>query len=94
MKYNRYYKELIFMSPLEQALYNFLLEHRCEVSDPEYPDFCRCAQAREAKLRAALTPAQAKLLDSLLLDAQLKAGAEREALFQSALRLGLELGRL
>ena len=82
------------MSPLEQALYNFLLEHRCEVSDPEYPDFCRCAQAREAKLRAALTPAQAKLLDSLLLDAQLKAGAEREALFQSALRLGLELGRL
>ena len=70
------------MSPLEQALYNFLLEHRCEVSDPEYPDFCRCAQTREAKLRAALTPAQAKLLDNLLLDAQLKAGAEQEALFQ------------
>ena len=82
------------MSTLEQALYNFLLEHRCEVSDPEYPDFCRCAQAREAKLRAALDPEQVRLLDALLLERQLQTGAEQEALFQHAFQLGLELGRL
>ena len=82
------------MSPLEQALYNFLMESRYAVLDPECPDFCRCAQAREATLRAALTPAQAKLLDGFLLERQLKASAEREALFRHALRLGLELGRL
>ena len=82
------------MSPLEQTLYDFLLKERCQVPDPEYPDFCRCAQAQEQALRAALTPAQTDVLDALLLELQLKAGAEQEALFQSALRLGLELGRL
>ena len=82
------------MSPLEQALYDFLMEKRYEVPDPEYPDFCRCAQGREASLRAALTPAQAELLDSFLLEARLKTDAEQEAMFQHALHLGLELGRL
>ena len=82
------------MSPLEQALYDFLMANRYEVPDPEYPDFCRCAQGREASLRAALTPSQAKLLDSFLLEARLKTDAEQEAVFQHALHLGLELGRL
>lgn len=82
------------MSPLEQALYSFLLEHRYEVSDPEYPDFCRRAQAREAGLRAALSPAQVNLLEGFLLERQLQDSAEQEALFQAALGLGLELGRL
>ena len=36
------------MSPLEQALYDFLMANRYEVPDPEYPDFCRCAQGQEA----------------------------------------------
>ena len=45
------------MPPLEQALYDFLMANHYEVPDPEYPDFCRCAQGREASLRAALTPA-------------------------------------
>ena len=82
------------MSPLEQALYDFLMEKRYEVHEPEYPDFCRCAQGREASLRAALTPSQAELLDSFLLEARLKTDAEQEAMFQHALHLGLELGRL
>ena len=82
------------MSPLEQALYHFLVENHCEVQAPEYPDFCRCAQAQEERLRAALGPKQLKLLDHLLLEQQLKAGAELEAVFLSALHLGLELGRL
>ena len=82
------------MSPLEQVLYHFLLEHRWEVDDPEYPDLCRCAQAREERLRAALSPAQVKLLEGFLLERRLQDGAEREALFQAALGLGLELGRL
>ena len=82
------------MSPLEQVLYDFLLEHRWEVREPEYPDFCRCAQMQEANLRATLSPAQASLLDGFLLERQLKTGAEQEAVFQAALRLGLELGRL
>ena len=82
------------MSPLEQALYDFLMANRYEVPDPEYPDFCRCAQGQEAALRAALDPKQTRLLDALLLECQLKAGAEREAMFLHALHLGLELGRL
>ena len=82
------------MSPLEQALYDFLMEKRYEVHEPEYPDFCGCAQGREASLRAALTPSQAELLDSFLLEARLKTDAEQEAMFQHALHPGLELGRL
>lgn len=82
------------MSPLEQALYDFLMEKRYEVHEPEYPDFCRCVQGREARLRAALDPEQARLLDALLLEQQLKTGAEQEAMFRHALHLGLELGRL
>ena len=82
------------MPPLEQALYDFLMANHYEVPDPEYPDFCRCAQGREESLRAALTPAQAELLDSFLLEARLKTDAEQEAMFQHALHLGLELGRL
>ena len=82
------------MSPLEQALYDFLMEKRYEVHEPEYPDFCRCAQGQEAALRAALDPEQVRLLDALLLERQLKTDAEQEAIFQHALHLGLELGRL
>ena len=82
------------MPPLEQALYDFLMANRYEVPDPEYPDFCRCAQGQDAALRAALDPEQVRLLDALLLERQLQTGAEREALFQAALGLGLELGRL
>ena len=82
------------MSPLEQALYDFLMEKRYEVHEPEYPDFCRRTQAREAGLRAALSPAQVNLLEGFLLERQLQDSAEQEALFQAALGLGLELGRL
>ena len=82
------------MSPLEQALYDFLMAQRYQVQDPEYPDFCRCAQRREASLRAALSPDQVELLEGFLLERRLQRGAEREALFQAALGLGLELGRL
>ena len=82
------------MSPLEQALYDFLMEKRYEVHEPEYPDFCRCSKRREAALRAALDPEQVRLLDALLLERQLQTGAEQEAMFQHALHLGLELGRL
>ena len=82
------------MSPLEQALYDFLMEKRYEVHEPEYPDFCRCAQGQEAALRAALDPEQVRLLDALLLERQLQTDAEQEAMFQHALHLGLELGRL
>lgn len=82
------------MSPLEQALYDFLMEKRYEVHEPEYPDFCRCAQSQEVSLRAALGPDQTRLLDALLLEQQLKTGAEQEAMFRHALHLGLELGRL
>ena len=82
------------MSPLEQVLYDFLLEHRWEVREPEYPDFCRCAQGQDTALRASLDPEQVRLLDALLLERQLQTGAEQEAMFQHALHLGLELGRL
>ena len=82
------------MSPLEEALFRFLMDRRYAVGDPEYPDLCRSAQGREERLRSALPPEQARALEDLLLALQLKAGAELEAMFASALRLGLELARL
>ena len=82
------------MSPLEQALYQFLTEHRFAVSDGEYPDFCRSARGWEDRLCGALSPEQESQLSGLLLALQLKTGAELEGMFAAALRLGLELGRL
>ena len=42
------------MSPLEEALFRFLMDRRYTVGDPEYPDLCRSAQGREERLRSAL----------------------------------------
>ena len=41
------------MSPLEEALFRFLMDRRCVVEDPEYLDLCRSAQGREERLRSA-----------------------------------------
>ena len=82
------------MSDLLETLYRFVLDHRYTVLDPEYPDFCRCAQAREDQLRASLTEEQCRLLDGMLWDNACKSDVEREAVFRCGLALGMELGRI
>jgi len=81
------------MTDLTGTLYEFVMQNRMGGvwDDPEYSDFCRCAQAREQALRQRLDPEGAQLLDDLLGELSRRHWVEQEVLFHRTLSLSGEL---
>ena len=84
------------MTEIMETLYTYAQSHAVAAflaQDAEYERCTQCAQAQEAKLRAALAPDEVITLKTLLDERDLQLFIQERAAFSAGFQMAVDLGR-